>query len=102
VGVLTYALGISIPTQGNDQGLTPAEVREQHKQLLGFVNGDQTRFINFDQQGYNALQGIADAFVDRLPNDVEANFANVAAKPWYCGFSNHDVSLYPFVEHQHY
>jgi hypothetical protein len=55
------------------------------------VNNDATRFINFGREGYNALESIANSFIERLPNDVEQNFARVAEKPWFCGFSNRDV-----------
>lgn len=93
LGVFTYALGISIPTQGNDAGLTPAEIADQRKQLLAFVNGDATRFVNFDQRGYNALEAIASGFVNRLPADVEANLPNIEAKPYWCGFTNDERCL---------
>jgi hypothetical protein len=91
VGVLTYAFGISIPDNGNNYGLTPAEIADQKTQLLAFVNGDATRYKNFGAEGYNALDQIAQSFVDRLPADVETNFPRVLKTPYWCGFSSNEV-----------
>jgi len=93
LGVLTYALGIAIPDNGDNNGLTPAEIKDQNKQLLGFVNGEADRFLNFDQAGYNALNEISTAFVDRLPSDAEANLPRLTRKPYFCGFTSSERCL---------
>ena len=92
---MTYALGISIAKVGkSNEGLSPREIKDQKKQLLAFVNNDETRVVNFDQQGYNVLDSIAQAFVDRLPADTEANYIRVLEKPYWCGFTSSSVRLF--------
>jgi hypothetical protein len=87
-GVLTYALGIAIPSAGDAKGLTPAEVRDQKKQLLAFVNGENDRFKNFGAEGYHTLTEIAQSFVERLPIDSENALPRISNKPYWCGFSS--------------
>ena len=101
---MTYALGISIARVGNSKdGLTPSEIKDQKKQLLAFVNNDKTRVLHFDEEGYNLLDSIADAFVNRLPSDTEANYVRVLEKPYWCGFTSSgvsgDISRPGFVAH---
>jgi hypothetical protein len=87
-GVLTYSMGISIPSNGNDWGLTPAEIIRQRNQLLNFVNDDEARLYNFGLEGLNLLDEIAQEFADQLPYDAIANLPNVAKTPYWCGWTS--------------
>jgi hypothetical protein len=88
-GVLTYSMGISIPTaDGNDWGLTPAEITRQRNQLLNFVNGKEARLYNFGLEGLNLLDQIAQEFADQLPYDAVDNLPNVAKNPYWCGWTS--------------
>ena len=91
VGVLTYALGIAIPEQGNNQGLTPYEIADQRRQLLAFAENDPTRVKNFGAGGITVLDDIAKSFVEQIPVDVEKHFPRILIKPYYCaGFTNNE------------
>jgi len=89
-GVLTYAMGISIPnpTTGEDYGLTPNEIKVQRSQLMTFVNNDDTRLFNFGLGGLNLLDDIAQEFADQLPYDIASNFPNILKHPYWCGWTS--------------
>ena len=93
VGVLTYALGIAIPEKDNNQGLTPEEIAGQRQQLLAFAQNDPSRVKNFGADGINILDGIAQAFVEQIPQDVLKHFPRLFIKPYWCGFSNNERCL---------
>jgi hypothetical protein len=87
-GVLTYSLGISIPGDGETFGLTPDEIKIQRNQLLYFVQNQEARLYNFGVNGLNLLDEIAQEFVDQLPYDAVANLPDVAAVPYFCGWTS--------------
>jgi len=87
-GALTYSLGISIPSEGEDWGLTPAEIKTQRTQLLNFVQGDETRLFNFGAEGLNLLPAIAQELVDQLPYDALARLPVILEKPYWCGWTS--------------
>lgn len=88
VGVLTYALGISIPSNGDKFGLTKQEIRTQREQLMAFVDNHEDRFLNFGEEGYLLLDAIVQDIIDVLPADVEASLPHIIEKPYWCGWSN--------------
>jgi hypothetical protein len=88
VNVLTYALGIAIPNDGNNHGLTKSEVKLQHSQLLAFANNTEDRVLNFGEEGLLLLDSIAENIVARLPGDVEDGLPYVIDKPYWCEWSS--------------
>jgi len=93
-GIMTYALGIAIPDNGNNFGLKPGEIALQKSQLLDFVNEDEKRVLNFGEEGLKgALDNVASGIIAGLPAVVEANFPFVYEKPYYCGFTNNERCL---------
>ena len=86
-GVMTYALGISIPYQGVDFGLTPQEIKTQHNQLLDFVDNQPSRLFNFGTEGLMILNQIAQELANQLPHDVVSN-KNKIIEPYWCGYTN--------------
>jgi hypothetical protein len=60
---------------------------------MAFVNGDKSRFINFGLEGLNILDNITANFIKQLPLDVEKNFPRIVKKPYWCGFTNNEVSF---------
>ena len=87
-GVLTYAMGIAIPSEGEDWGLKPFEIERQRTQLMNFVNGREDRLFNFGAEGLQLMDEIAQALVDQLPADAIANLPNVAKQPFFCGWTS--------------
>lgn len=87
-GTLTYSMGIAIPSQGQDWGLTPAEIKRQRNQLLAFVNNDETRLFNFGVEGLNLLDEISTELTNQLPYDAIANLPDVIAQPYWCGWTS--------------
>jgi hypothetical protein len=87
-GVLTYAMGIAIPINGNQYGLTPEEIKRQRSQLLGFVGGEEDRMFNFGLEGITLLDEISTEFVDQLPRDAVDNLPNLQNRPFWCGYTS--------------
>ena len=87
---MTYALGIAIPNNGTNNGLTPTEIVEQRNQLLSFVYGNKDRLLNLGEQGLLLLDNVASGIIERLPGDVEASAPIIITKPYYCGFTNNE------------
>jgi len=85
---MTYALGISIPINGDNKGLTAKEIRDQRTQMLAFVNGKSERYLNFGAEGYTILPDIATSFVTQLPEDAEEQLLAAGDRPWFCGWSS--------------
>lgn len=90
---MTWALGIAIPNNGVNYGLTAKEINTQREQLLNFVNGDKTRRLNFGEEGLLVLDQIASGIIEHLPNVVEETFPRILSKPYYCGFTNNERCL---------
>lgn len=76
-------------------GLKPGEIKNQRAQLLAFVQNDPNRLINLGASGINALDSIAQSFVDKLPIDVAKRLPRVWLKPYWCGFSNNELYVCP-------
>jgi hypothetical protein len=87
-GVLTYSMGISIPSAGEDWGLNAAEIKKQRNQLLNFVGEDEDRLFNFGIEGLNLLDNIAQELADQLPEDAIKHFPDVEAEPYWCGWTS--------------
>lgn len=87
-GVLTYAMGIAIPTEGESWGLKPAEVKRQNTQLMNFVQGNKDRLYNFGSEGLQLLDAIAQELADQLPYDAIANLPNISKVPYFCGWTS--------------
>lgn len=83
-GALTYSLGIAIPLKGNNQGLTPSEIKDQAVQLLAFAENDPSRVRNFGVEGINLLDQIAASLVNQLPIDVAKHLPKILLKPYFC------------------
>jgi len=88
LNVLTYAMGIAIPSEGNNWGLTKEEIARQRMQLRGFVQGNDARLFNFGVEGLNLLPAIAQELADQLPYDAVANLPKVAKEPYWCGWTS--------------
>jgi hypothetical protein len=88
LNVLTYAMGIAIPSEDNNWGLTPEEIARQRKQLRGFVKGDDSRLFNFGVEGLNLLPAIAQELADQLPYDAINNLPSVTKEPYWCGWTS--------------
>jgi hypothetical protein len=87
-GVLTYSMGVSIPLDGNNHGLTKAEIKTQRTQLLSFVENEENRFFNFGLEGLNLLDSIAQELADQLPYDAIDKFPDVEKQPYWCGWTS--------------
>lgn len=84
LGVLTYALGISIAENGINMGMTKADIETQYKQLMAFVHNHADRFLNFGEEGYHLLTEIAQSIIDRLLDDVEKTLPRIIQQPYWC------------------
>ena len=85
VGVLTYALGIAIPSNGNNNGLTPEEMILQQNDLMAFTNKNADRIYNLGADGLGLLNTIGSDIIARLNTDVTpVSFP----KPYYCSFTS--------------
>jgi len=89
-GVLTYSLGIAIPDESGQFGLTRAEIARQKVQLMSFIQGDETRLFNFGLDGLNLLDTIAQKMVNQLPYDAVEHFPTVMNRPFWCGWTSID------------
>lgn len=87
-GTLTYAMGIAIPSEGQDWGLKPAEIKRQRTQLMNFVQNKEERMFNFGSEGLMLLEEIAQEVADQLPRDAVANLPNISKVPYYCGWTS--------------
>ena len=85
VGVLTYALGIAIPDNGVNNGLTPEEIILQQNDLLSFTYKNADRVYNLGADGLGLLNTIGSDIIARLNTDVTpVSFP----KPYYCSFTS--------------
>ena len=100
LGVQNYALGIAIPSKGNNQGLKPFEIKDQIKELEAFVgqNVPTPRIIQVDQSAFSVLGAIAQSFVSQFGPDAAENYPITLTAPYWCGFTTEEVSCFSLTQ----
>ncbi|KAH9250884.1 hypothetical protein BASA81_011272 [Batrachochytrium salamandrivorans] len=82
---LTFGVGISVAKNGQNFGLTPAEIETQRRQLSAFVKDDPDYFYNLEE-GWSGLLGITQTLANSLPTYFFESEGKPLTRYTWCGF----------------